>query len=572
MIVMRFRRFLYAFLCLLPLAAGLSPAAAQQDGGRKRQQKASLLYLEGVKRQNLGTLREAARLYEAAIRQVPEHAAAYYRLSGIARMIDDPAASLRYARRAYELDTACRDYADNYARMLTVTGDYKAADSLFSMLLERDPSDFETMSLLALLKLETGLPAEALALIDTAEIRGGIRPPMVDIKRQALIRTERYAEAFDYMSEVCMQMPGEAGFRIQLAELAAALRRDSVAVANYRAAIELDSAGLAPRMALAEYYRIKGMWPEYPEALVPVFAHADFPAKAKKEYFDTYVRTYPEVYRRYFVQMVRLADAVLQAAPDDPDAREFYAGHLIYSGQFDLAHKYLTSQIGEGNAPLKFYRDVIEMAQFREQPDTVAEYIRLARQRFPRDPELGMTILFTQFQAGDTLAAVATAREVIRRSENDSITSSAYGFCGDMAHLRGDDKAAFRYYKQALKLTPDSPVVLNNFAYYLSEEGRDLEKALEMSARANELDPQNATYLDTQAWVLYRLGRYEEAQTLMRQALVLDTSNSAELLLHYGDILYGLGKTFMAKTYWQRALEAGADGRAIEERLRSLEK
>lgn len=161
---------------------------------------------------------------------------------------------------------------------------------------------------------------------------------------------------------------------------------------------------------------------------------------------------------------------------------------------------------------------------------------------------------------------------MIRRSENDSITSSAYGFCGDMAHLRGNDKAAFRYYKQALKLTPDSPVVLNNFAYYLSEKGRDLEKALEMSARANELDPQNATYLDTQAWVLYRLGRYEEAQTLMRQALVLDTSNSAELLLHYGDILYGLGKTFMAKTYWQRALEAGADGRAIEERLRSLEK
>ena len=56
MIVMRFRRFLYAFLCLLPLAAGLSPAAAQQDGGRKRPQEASVPCLEGVKRQDPGTL------------------------------------------------------------------------------------------------------------------------------------------------------------------------------------------------------------------------------------------------------------------------------------------------------------------------------------------------------------------------------------------------------------------------------------------------------------------------------------------------------------------------------------
>lgn len=559
----------YLIFNLLLIAAGYSAVMAQSTD-RKRQEQASLLYLEGIKLQNIGTLREAAKMYEAALRKVPEHAASYYRLSEIARMINDPHMALRYARQAYRIDTACRDYADNYARMLTVTGDYAAADSLFTVLLERDPSNIETMSLLAILKLEEGRPAEALALVDTAEVRGGIRPQMVDVKRQALIRTERYAEAFDYMSEVCAQMPGEASFRVQLAELAAALRRDSVALANYGAAIELDSAGLAPRMALAEYYRIKEMWPQFPEALVPVFAHSDFPAKAKAEYFDTFVRSYPDVYRRYFVYMARLADAALRAAPDDPDARELYAKNMIYSGQYDLAHQFLTNWIAEGNAPLKFYRDVIEMAQFREQPDTVQKYIGLARERFPRDAELGMTVLFTQFQSGDTLAAIGTAQEVIRYSRNDSITSSAYGFCGDMAHLRGDNKVAYRNYERALKLRPDSPVILNNFAYYLSEEQRDLDRALKMSARANELDPQNATYLDTQAWVLYRLGRYEEAQTLMRQALVLDATGSSELLLHYGDILYALGKSFMAKTYWQRALEAGADANKIEERLELL--
>lgn len=506
-------------------------------------------------------------MYEAAIRKVPEHAASYYRLSGIARMINDPAAALRYGRRAYELDTMCRDYADNYGRLLVLTDNFPAADSLFSGLLSRDSSDMETMSMLAAVRLNSGRPAEALELVDTVEARSGMRPLLVMLKRDALVRLQRYTQAYEYMTEVCEQMPGEVQFRIQMAELAAALRHDSVAVANFGAAIDMDSSALAPRMALAEYYRIKEAWPQFPEALIPVFAHADYPTKAKAAYFDTYVRPYPEVYRRYFTYMARLADAVLRSAPDDSEAQSFYDKHLIYSGQHDLAHRYLTDRIANGNAPLKFYRDVIELAQFREQPDTVTKFIGLAQARFPNDPELGMTVLFTQFQAGDTLAAMETAQRIIRVSENDSISSAAYGFRGDMLQLQGNMNGAYRSYERALKLRPDSPVILNNFAYYLSETKRELERALEMSVRANELEPHNATYLDTQAWVLYQLGRYEEAQELMRQALVLDTTKSPELLMHYGDILFALGKTFIAKTYWQRALEAGADRSKIEERL-----
>lgn len=561
----------YLLVILLLTAIGTEGILAQNRRSDKALQQASYSYLEGIKLQNLGTLRQAAQMYERAIKAVPEHAAAYYRLSGIARMINDPTTALEYARVAHQIDTSSRDYTDNYARMLTVTGDYAKADSIFSALLRRDPADIETQSVLAVLRLEAGHPQDAIQLVDSLEARaGGINHSMVGVKRQALIQVERYKDAYDYLTQVCEQLPGESSFHIQRAELAAALRYDSIALAGYKTAIDLDSIGIAPRMALAEYYRIKGIWPEFLEALVPVFTSSDFPLSAKTEYFSTYVKSNPDAYRRYFTYMVRLANAVLRSTPGDPSAQEFYAKHLIYSSQFDLAHQYLAEQIHTGKASLVFYRDVIEMAQFREQPDTVAKYIELARIQFPRNPELGMTILYTQFQGGDTLAAIATAREIIRYSRNDSITSSVHGFCGDMAHLRGDNKAAYRHYEKALKLLPRSAVVLNNFAYYLSEEGRSLERALTMSTRANELDPQNATYLDTKAWVLYQLSRYEEAQTVMRQALVLDDSKNPELLLHYGDILFALGKSFMAKTYWQRALEAGAASPTIEQRLELL--
>jgi tetratricopeptide (TPR) repeat protein len=92
-----------------------------------------------------------------------------------------------------------------------------------------------------------------------------------------------------------------------------------------------------------------------------------------------------------------------------------------------------------------------------------------------------------------------------------------------------------------------------------------------MSSQAIHLEQNNATFLDTYAWILHLLGRNEEAQTYMRRALSLDDTKSPELPLHYGDILYALGNKFMAKTYWQKALQLGADKGRIEQRMKLIE-
>jgi tetratricopeptide (TPR) repeat protein len=94
-----------------------------------------------------------------------------------------------------------------------------------------------------------------------------------------------------------------------------------------------------------------------------------------------------------------------------------------------------------------------------------------------------------------------------------------------------------------------------------------MERARQMSERAIKLESNNATYLDTYAWILYYMGELEEARTYMRQALSLDRTGSAELPLHYGDILFALGERFMAETYWRKALEQGADAKRIEQRI-----
>ena len=128
-------------------------------------------------------------------------------------------------------------------------------------------------------------------------------------------------------------------------------------------------------------------------------------------------------------------------------------------------------------------------------------------------------------------------------------------------------KLCFESYEKSLALHANNAMVLNNYAYFLSEEDMELEKAMRMSARAIYLEKGNATYIDTFAWILYKLDRLEQARTHMRQALSLDTTKSPELPLHYGDILFALNERFMAETYWKRALDMGGDKERIEQRL-----
>ena len=120
---------------------------------------------------------------------------------------------------------------------------------------------------------------------------------------------------------------------------------------------------------------------------------------------------------------------------------------------------------------------------------------------------------------------------------------------------------------RALRLDADNATVLNNYSYFLSEQGRDIERAVEMGRRATEIERNNPTYLDTYAWALHKAGRDAEAKRTMQQALSLDRSNSAELLIHYGDILASLGERFMAEIYWRRALESGYPADAVTARF-----
>ena len=110
--------------------------------------------------------------------------------------------------------------------------------------------------------------------------------------------------------------------------------------------------------------------------------------------------------------------------------------------------------------------------------------------------------------------------------------------------------------------------MLNNYAYYLSVEGRDLERALKMSARTLDEEPLNATFLDTYAWILFKMKRYNEALGYMEKALRYLETDNPEIYEHYGDVLFMCGEKEKALENWHKAVQMNSSSATLDQKIK----
>ena len=160
--------------------------------------------------------------------------------------------------------------------------------------------------------------------------------------------------------------------------------------------------------------------------------------------------------------------------------------------------------------------------------------------------------------------AIKNFRKAIDLNPNNMDARSALSLALDRS---GYTEEAIEELKRALAIDPDNYLTLNNYAYYLSVDGIELDKAERMSGRVVERFPDNATYLDTHAWVLFKKGEYTLAKFYMDSAIKNSQDESDTLLEHYGDILYKVGKVDKALEYWIKAKEIGSESETLDRKI-----
>ena len=552
----------FAILLVAVFCCGFIPQhkASHQRGGHK---PVSELYSEAIKAITIhkDTLASVSAI-KAIFQQDSNYAPA---LNLLSRLTREPKRAVGYSERAYRQDTTNRYYLEDYGGALIRAHQYDKAVAIFEKMVAKS-TEPDHYRILALLLDNSKRTAEALSVLDSAEMRFGRIPQLGRMRQYFLLKTGQTLAAEADARKAVEEAPYLAENHIALAEIYASTRRDSLALLSFKQAIALDTLAIEPWMALGEYHQKKGDKSAYLAVLERLFTSNMLPLRVKIEEWKSLANDINS-YRKFFTKYDALIKRLYIYYPESKEVAELYAQHLIRSGDIASSLKLCKQLIDYKNPKIEDFTRVIEIENHLNRPDSVRRYTDLALTIFPHNTDLLHMRGALAVQRKEYDDAILLYSEALKHADNDTLRSTLWGAIGDVEHNRNDKKRCYKAYEKALHLFADNAMVLNNYAYYLSLEGRNLERALTMITRALALSEKNSTYLDTMAWVLYKLGRYDEAKKYMQQALSRDRAQSPELALHYGDILHALGEDFMAKTYWRKALERGADKSEIERRF-----
>lgn len=527
-------------------------------------------YTEGLKAARLyGDSKRALALFDKALSLDSTHTPSLYEAANTA-MAENSELALSYSLKANKIDTANIWYRSQLGQMMVVTKNYSKALDIYEQLVEEAPGNPDNYRLLAALYEQNNKPFTAIGVLDSAEYKLGRIEELATFKRQLLINVKLFDKAIAETQALIRDYPYKSSNYVILAELYGASGKDSLAMDNYRQAQELEPDSFEILASLNDYYKKKGDNANFLATTKKIFRMDEVDLQTKIRVFNEITKD-REFYRNNFLSISELASTLMIKYPSNYTALETYANHLIASGSMEQALELYKNQITDTTHNIKIFNNILDMEGFLNRSDSVAKYSEIALKFFPRNADLYLRKGAIASYMKRPKESMEAYKKALKYATTDSTRSVVLGIIGDLYHTQGQVNRGYKIYKVALGLWKDNSIVLNNYAYFLSEEGRDLENALKMAERVIELSGNHSTYLDTQAWILYKLGRYAEAKKIMQQAISLDLTDSNVLFVHYGDILYELGEYFMASVYWGKALDSGYNKEVIAEKMKLIE-
>lgn len=258
---------------------------------------------------------------------------------------------------------------------------------------------------------------------------------------------------------------------------------------------------------------------------------------------------------------------LLNMYPDD--ARTYLMAGLgaSYAGQDSMAAGYLMKSISLDSTKSNAWQALGVLYYQNKEFGKMAAIMSRAVRLFPEDYRVNLFLGLALNQEGKNEEAVLPLEKAVSLKPTETDALSILGQVYEALH-RYDD--AYRLYDTALKLNAKNSLILNNYAYSLSERGVNLQKALSMAKLAIELDPKNSAYLDTMGWVYFKLGEYGKAAEFVRKALSeRSQSDGAPSTLeeHLGDIYEKMGDNKRAVEQWEKALKGDPGNHGLEEKI-----
>ena len=516
-------------------------------------------YIEALRHKSLGNLPQAAYLFKKLSELDTICASCYYELSKVFLEGSDIKNGLPYAQKAYLLDSKNYWYVQNYANYLRINSEFVAAVPIYSKLASFPEYTVEDKFNYSECLLNTKNAKQGLEIIAQVEKENGFSEQFVLLKYRYYLNHKDFKLALQELDLLLQLNPDNAIYYGMQAEIYALQKKNDLAFQAYRKLIDARPNFASAYNSFGKFYLslndTANAYKQFNKVLYDtVFSKTErlnllgsfLKESDSKNYFDSYLKT-------YYTSFLEKNDTVLAY-------REFLCDYYESRNNYQAAALAAYDLISRNSNQGVYWDRYFYYLNILKQYDTILTYENVIQTKLFDRP-------FVLFVAG--LASYLTDKPVrsnyyLKRGldigqSNKFLSNQMLNLIAENYYKIHKPDSSFYYYELAISEGNDDIGMLNNYAYYLALEKKDLDKALNMSRLTITKEPKNATYLDTYAWVLFHLKLYNEAYKYILLAYKYDKRGSAEMLEHVGDILFCLGKKSKAIDFWEKAAKISSE-------------
>ncbi len=557
---------------LIGLVMGVSFFLVAEVHGQEEEDNRDYQYvlIEAVKQKNLGNLPEAVKLYNLVIKDKPDCAVAYYESGSIYLVTNQYQLARRYLARAFELEPGNEWFTIAFLNALGALEEYEEAAEILKDKIKSDPEEPEWEFKLAVTYFTMGKTVKARKILDKIEKEKGFSEKITLLKASIYESEEKYELATKEIERVMSIFPEAIQFRIVAAELCLKSGDQDAAAQYYLEILDVDSLNIFALTNLTDYYRQKEDFRNSYKYLAKSFSSEQIEVSRKTAILSYYL-TDDEHVQLYYKELNRVIESFTETHPDESDVRllaaDFYIQNLEYTKAYANLKHYLELQKGTFN----IYMQAILLANAAAMEEELIYMTGKALEMYPDSSDIKFFRGLALYQNGSFEELILNFKGLSHdRYTSPEYASQAKMLIAEAYYRTGDFTKSDSLFEALIMEDPANYMVLNNYSYYLAERGEKLQKAKEWSGMVVKNNPDNATFLDTYAWVLYKLQSFEEAERYILAALDKGGENDPEVNEHAGDIQMELGSYQIARSYYLKAILLGGNRDTLENKISSV--
>lgn len=573
--VITFKRWAWALslagFCLVAIpvdAQKKTPAKSAQDGIDSS--AVQNLFFSALREKTIENNAQAAELFNKILALDPQNDAALYELANIRRKENKLAEAQPLLEKAVSVKPDNEWYWASLAEIYEKGNEIDKLDNVFSQLIRLNPDRtdyyFDKANALVIQKRYD----DALKVYDQIEQIAGNSDDLILARQKIYLKQGKLDKAAAGLEQMIASNPSQIKYYLLAAEIYTNNNANDKAFKVLQQAKAIDPDNALVHLGLADVYKSKkdidASFAELKIAFANPNLNIDQKIRIMMGYFPKF--SDPGAKVGALASALQLSKIIVDTHPTEAKAQALYGDMLVQSEKYPEAKEAYKKSVAL-NAQIYETRDqLVRLDLAANDPDAAIHDGEEALTFFPNQSWMNFFVGTAYLQKKDYKKAVSYFKNAVALEfEDKNLLSQSFSQLGDCYHALQDNKSSDIAYEKALSYMPDNKYTLNNYAYYLSVRGEQLDKAAAMAKHANELEAGNASFEDTYAWILFKQKDYQNAKVWMEKAQAHNKNKSAVQAEHYGDILFYLGDAGGAVQYWKKAKEYGASSPVLDRKI-----